>query len=256
VIASLYLARKSWIHQLNPLTKLSIAAFLLVGGLILPGVWSTYILLVLVVFPLALIGRVYWELVRSAIKITLPFAISVFLIQGFLWTNGTPVFWIGPFSLKLEGLRFAIASTGRILMVVSSFTWFAFTTRPDVLMSTLSQHGLPPSLAYIIVSTVQIVPRFQSRAASILDAQRARGLETEGNFIQRTRAVIPLVVALILSSLIDVEERALAIESRAFNHPGRKTSLIEIQEASWEPVARWFLAVGALGWIGLRLWLL
>ena len=241
---------------MNPLTKLTVAGFLLVGGLVLPGIWSNYFLLVLVVFPLALIARVFKELVRSAIKITLPFAISVFLIQGFLWTNGTPIAWIGPFSLKLEGLRFAIASTGRILVLVSSFTSFAFTTRPDVLMNTLSQRGLPSSLAYIIVSTVQIVPRFQARAAGILDAQRARGLETEGNFIQRTRAVIPLVVPLILSSLIDVEERALAIEARAFNHPGRKTSLVEIQEAGWEPLARWFLAVGALGWIGLRFWLL
>ena len=55
------------------------------------------------------------NLVRAALKITLPFAISVFLIQGLFWTNGTPIVDLGPLSLKREGLLFAAQSTGRIL---------------------------------------------------------------------------------------------------------------------------------------------
>jgi energy-coupling factor transport system permease protein len=250
---SLFVQRDSLIHRLHPLTKLTMAGFLLVAGLLLPGMWSTYFLFLFVLLPLAWLGGVLRELLRAAWKIVLPFAISVFLIQGFLWPNGTPLFYVGPLSVKEEGLRFAVASTGRILIIVSSFLWFALTTRPDRLMTALSQIGFPANLAYVIVATIQIVPRFQARAATILDAQRARGVETEGSFGQRIRAMVPLVVPLILSSLVDVEERALAVEARGFGRSGQKTSLVEITQASWEPAARWAILVATVVVVALRI---
>ena len=140
-------------------------------------------------------------------------------------------------------------------MIVSSFLWFALTTRADHLTNSLSEIGFPANLAYVIVATIQIAPRFQARAATILDAQRARGLETRGGGLTRARALVPLVVPLVLSSLIDVEERALAIEARAFNRPGPKTSLVEIPEAVWEPALRWLILLAILTILGLRIYL-
>jgi energy-coupling factor transport system permease protein len=253
-VLSIYVAKESGVHRLNPLTKLSMAGLLLVSGLSVPGIWTNYALFALTVLPLAIWGRVLAELIGKTWKVVLPFAISVFLIQGFLWPGGTPVLYIGPFSLKSEGLIFATTSTGRILMVVSSFIWFALTTRPDRLMTSLAQRGLPSTLAYIIVATIQIAPRFQARATTILEAQQARGLETGGKFSRRVRAIVPLVVPLILSSLVDVEERALAIEARAFNRPGKKTSLVEIPDASWEAAARWMLVLGMAGVVAASIW--
>jgi len=252
---SLFVARESFVHRLNPLTKLTLTGLLLVSGLFLPGIWTNYLLFVGIVLPLSAAAGVTKQLVRSAWKIVLPFAISLFLIQGFLWPGGTPILYVGPLSLKSEGLQFAVVSTGRILMIVSSFLWFSLTTRPDHLMNSLSRIGFPSNLAYVIVATIQIAPRFQSRAATILDAQRARGLETEGSLRTRARALVPLVIPLVLSSLIDVEERALAVEARAFNRQGPKTFLIELPEAAWEPAARWFMVVLMVSILGLRVYL-
>jgi energy-coupling factor transport system permease protein len=252
---SLFIDRNSLVHRLNPLTKLSIAGFLLVGGLLLPGIWAGYLLFLLVLTPLALLSGVFRELVGTAWKIVLPFAISVFLIQGLFWPQGTPLIKLGPLSIKEQGISFAIASTGRILIIVSSFLWFSLTTRPDHLMTSLAKVGFPSSLAYVIVATIQIAPRFQARAATILDAQRARGVETEGSVRIRIQATLPLVVPLILSSLVDVEERALAVEARGFSRPGKKTSLAEIPEARWELVFRWILVFGMLLILAGRVWL-
>ncbi len=252
---SIYVARESWVHHLYPLTKLTLAGFMLLGGLALPGPWALYIFWVLVTLPFAFFGHILDRLILATLRVVLPFAISVFLIQGFLWSGGTPLFSVGPLSLKQEGLAFAIASTGRILMVVSSFLWFALTTRPDQLMATLSQRGFPAGLSYMIVATLQIVPRFQARASAIMDAQRSRGLETEGSLRRRLKALLPLVIPLVLSSLIDVEERALAIETRGFNRPGQKTNLIVIPEAPWEPAARIGILICAVLVVGLGLWL-
>jgi energy-coupling factor transport system permease protein len=255
-VFGIYVARSSWVHQLHPITKLTIAGFFLVAGLVLPGSWSTYLLVLLGLFPLSVLSQVFPALSRRVWGIVLPFALSVFLIQGFFWSGGTPLVNVGPFSLKKEGLQFAIASSGRILTIISTFLWFALTTRPDLLMTALMQRGLPSSLSYLIVSSIQILPRFQARAATILDAQRARGLEVTGNILIRARAIFPLVVPLILSSLIDVEERALAIEARAFNHPGSKTSLVEIRQAPWEFALRWFFILAIVASVAIRFWLL
>jgi energy-coupling factor transport system permease protein len=250
---SLFVPRTSTIHRLHPITKLTLALALLVASVALPGTWTNYAFFLVVLLPLSAAAQVAGRLLGAAVRVVLPFAVSVFLIQGFLWPQGTPILALGPLSLKQEGLQFAVTSTGRILMVVSSFLFFALTTRPDALMTALVQRGFPPSLAYIVVTTVQIVPRFQARAQAILDAQRARGLETEGPLSRRIRALVPLIGPLILGSLVDVEERAIAIEARAFNRPGPKTSLRTIPEAGWEATLRIGLILAAIAAAGLRL---
>ncbi len=250
---SLYLPRDSGLHRLHPLTKLMLALFLLVCGLALPGIWAGYIAFAVLVLPLALWGGVLRPLLRAVVRSVVPFAISLFLIQGFLWPQGTPILELGPVSLKLEGLLFAIRSTGRILMVVSSFLLLALTTRPDALALTLSQRGVPKSLTYIVVSTLQIVPRFQTKAATILDAQQSRGLEIRGSLRKRARALVPLIAPLVLSSLVDIEERAMALEARAFSRQGPKTALLVLHDTRWQQAARWLLAAAALAVILVRL---
>ena len=55
---SLFVARDSSIHRLNPLTKLTITGFLLVCGLALPGFWTNYLLFLLLIIPLAAMAGV------------------------------------------------------------------------------------------------------------------------------------------------------------------------------------------------------
>jgi energy-coupling factor transport system permease protein len=252
---SLYEPRESGLHRLHPLTMLAVVAFCLVAGLALPGPWGPYVVFLLVVLPLAAWGKVLPNLLSGALKITIPFAISVFLIQGLFWTNGTPVFYIGPLSLKAEGLRFAAQSTGRILAVVGSFLLLSLTTRPDALMIALDQRGAPKALTYIVLATIQIAPRFQAKAGTILDAQRARGLETEGGLGRRLRAILPLVVPLVLGSIIDIEERAMALDARAFSRRGPKTSLLVLHDTAAQHVARILLLFAMVAAVVLGIWL-
>lgn len=235
---SLYAPEPSRIHHLHPLTKLSLAGLALVLGLIAPGAMLTYLLVLVYILPLSLLARVGGRLFNAAWRIVLPFAISVFLIQGLFWQTGPVAVPLGPISLKTEGLIFAAASTGRILTLVCAFLLLSLTTRPDELMIALDERGLPPTLTYIVLATVQIVPRFQARARTILDAQRARGLQTEGNYLQRFKGLLPLIVPLVLSSIVDVEERAIALEARGFSKPGPKTSYRVLHQGEAEPALR------------------
>jgi energy-coupling factor transport system permease protein len=252
---SLYTPRPSGLHRLHPLTMLAMVGFCLVAALALPGPWGPYLVFLLVILPLAARGQVLPNLLSGALKIALPFAISVFVIQGLFWTGGTPVVYLGPLSVKSEGLLFAAQSTGRILAIVGSFLLLSLTVRPDALMIALDQRGAPKSLTYIVLATIQIAPRFQAKANTILDAQRARGLETEGGVGRRVRALLPLVVPLVLGSIIDIEERAMSLEARAFSREGAKTSLLVLRDSAAQKVARIFLLLAMIVAVAAGVWL-
>ena len=243
---SIYVARASGLHDLNPITKFVLTLCLMLSGLILPGPWTSYLLLLFIIIPLSIWGKVLPRLSQLVFNISLPLIISVFIIKTLFWGQGTPIFEIGPFSPKWEGLSFSAVSAGRILFIMADLILFSLTTRPDMLMISLKQSGLPGGLAYIIVTTLQLVPRFVSKANTILDAQRSRGLETQGNMLVRAKALLPLVLPLVIGSLLEVEERAIAIEARAFNSKRVETSLIEIPDSRRQQVARYGLALGTL----------
>ena len=56
---------------------------------------------------------------------------------------------------------------------------------------------------------------------TITDAQRSRGLETEGSLLTRAKAFLPLISPVVMSSLINTRERAVALEVRGLP-PNRK----------------------------------
>ena len=250
---SIYAARESGLNKLNPITKFILTLFLLVLGFTLPGMWASYSVLILVILPLAVWGKVAGRLTRIVLNISWPFILSVFIIQTLFWGKGTALFELGPISPKLEGAIFAFTSTGRILLVMADFILFSLTTRPDTLMISLKQGGLHPGVAYIIVTTLQLVPQFAAKANSILNAQRSRGLETQGNLLVRARALLPLILPLVIGSLMEVEERAIAIEARAFNSKHKETSLIEIHDSQLQRTIRSGMILFALLAIVIRL---
>lgn len=250
----LYQPRQSLLHQLHPLTKLTISFGLIALALGVGLAWAPLLLYVLVLVPLSVLGGIAKPFLSASLRLVLPFAISLLVIQGLFFPEGTTVLVrLGPLAIKAEGLRFALDATLRILLITGALLLTLLTTHPGVLMTALTQKGLPPSLAYVIVTTLQIVPQMRQRSGLIVDAQRARGLETEGSLLRRARALVPLVGPLVLGSLVDVEERALALEARAFSATTPKTSLFAIVDPPVERLFRWGIVALVVGVLLTRL---
>jgi energy-coupling factor transporter transmembrane protein EcfT len=123
------------------------------------------------------------------------------------------------------------------------------------MMSDLTRRGLPSQFAYVIISTIQIIPQMRSKAQTIISAQRSRGLDTEGSIIKRIGSLVPLVGPLVFGSLVEVEERAIAIEARGFTSPHSKTSFREILDTGFDKIVRWIIILLVLAVISLRIWL-
>jgi len=75
---------------------------------------------------------------------------------------------------------------------------------------------------------------------------------------QRIRALLPLVIPLVLGSLIDIEERAMSLEARAFSRTGEKTSLLVLPDSAAQRLARALLLLGMIaavaGALAVRVW--
>jgi energy-coupling factor transport system permease protein len=249
---TIFIKGESGLYRLHPLTKLVFVLFLLTCAATLPDLtWLLAVFLFLLV-PLSLWGGLIVPFVKSVSTLMIPFLISLSLIQGFFTDGSTVLFSIGRFAFTLEGLLSGLTVAGRLLVALSAALLLMQSTRPDHLMLALTQRGLSNNLAYIVLSVLQIFPRFQQRAETILDAQQARGLETKVNMVGRAKLLVPLVGPLVLSSIVDVEERAMALEARAFSCPGAKTSFITLADSSVERALRYLLLFAALALVAWR----
>lgn len=251
---TLYIERSSGLHRGHPLTKLTLAGFLLVGAATLPNLQTLMLTFAIVLLPLAAWGGILRPFLNANLSVILPFVISLAIIQGFFAPGETELFRVGRFVYTLEGLLSGQTVAARILLALGGALLLMLSTRPDHLMLALTQRGLPNSLAYIVLTSLQIFPRFQDQARVILEAQQARGLETNVNFLHRTRLLVPLAGPLVLSSILDVEERAMALEARGFSRPGKRTSLIVLQDNVAQRILRGLLLLAILALIALRVW--
>lgn len=251
-----YLDRAGRLHGLNPLTKLTLALALSSLAFIVPWAWFSLALFAGVIVPLSVWGNIGRELGRATVRLLLPTCVFLIVVQSLVFPGQTVLFKVGELAVKTEAVTSAVLTAGRLLVMVGAFLLMLFTAHPGVLMTDLTRRGVPPTFAYLIIATLQIMPAMRDRAATILDAQQARGLETRGSLLTRTRAIVPLVGPLILGALVQAEERALAIQARAF-YAGRKhTSLIEVPDSPRETLGRWVMigvviAAGGLRLIGL-----
>ena len=213
---SFYVKRDSVLHRLNPLTKLT---------LVLTLIFVLFQSMVLDASSSGTCGDPAIEFHRQGKHGIFQDRLSphpacshfFFFMQAFFQPVGEQVIFKFYFlDMTQESLMFAFSNAMRIFVMVSAFTIFLLTTHPSELMSDLTRRGLPGQFAYVIISTLQILPQIQAKAQTIISAQRSRGLDTEGSFFKRAGALVPLVGPLVFGSLVEVEERAIAIEARGF----------------------------------------
>jgi energy-coupling factor transport system permease protein len=149
---SYYVKRDSPLHRLNPLTKIVLALSIILISFISPWYWTAPLLLVLAVVPLSFLGKVSREYLGTVLRLILPAAGFIFIMQALFQPVGDTVifrFWF--LDITEESLAFAFRVAIRIAVMVSAFSLLLMTTHPSELMSDLTRRGLPGQFAYVII---------------------------------------------------------------------------------------------------------
>jgi len=236
-----YVAGSSWLHRRNPLTKLLALALVLLSAFLLPPA-------VLVGLAAVIVAAVWSAgLLRPtarAMRIPAFLLLSILVVNSLFFPGATDkLLTLGPLSVTREGLTFGLISAGRVLVAFLASVAFLFTTLADDMLETLIARGASHRISFVVLSAVQMVPRMQERAGSILEAQQARGLSLEGSFVRRIRALVPLIGPVLLGSLVDVRERTFALEARGFGARPNRTAYRLVADP---PIDRW-LRLGIVG---------
>ena len=62
----------------------------------------------------------------------------------------------------------------------------------------------------------------------------SEGVETEGNVFVRAKAFVPIIIPLVVNAMLEVGERALTLESKAFSVQCKKTIMIPATHNGYE----------------------
>ena len=235
----------------NPSTKLAVAALEVGAAFLIPGWFPLAILAV--VLGTATAARCSRAMGTIALAAS-PIVGSILLVNLFLLPGASdPIVRLGPIAPTWSGLWFGLQTVVRLLAFSTAIALIYLTTAVDDLLADLAHRGLGRRAVFVVGAAVQTVPRTIERAAEIVDAQRARGMDTEGRFWRRARGVVPLAAPLIFGALTEVEERTLALEARGFSAPVRQTLLRVPADGRSDRVMRWLAIASLLALVVLRI---
>lgn len=229
--------------DLNPLTKLSICSAFAFSALFMMD-WRYGIpLSILCCIVVALAGK-FKEFFQIYGKLSIILIVFIMIVRqlGTRPENVTPLVNVFGWQWYTESFKAAWDTASFILGFSGAFLVYFMTTPMRDLMYTLEQKGVSHETSYIMLAAMQNIVDLRKAATTILDSQKSRGIETEGNVIVRAKAFFPTLGPLLLSAFTGSEEKLIAMDARAFSVKGTHTFLRELEPITSKEKVLIFLA--------------
>lgn len=217
------------ISRLYPSTKFRMVLLITIITMFTSGYKLQYSLMILALFLSFLSGK-FIETLKAFFKYIFLVIVFIFLVQTFIVPNEDAQQLYGFIHFSKFGLENSLLLTSKITAISSMIIYFFQTTSIKDIIYSLEKAGASKKFVFVIAATIQMVPQMMLISKNITDAQKARGIETEGNFIVRIQAFLPMLGPLVLSAIQQIEERVLALETRGFSCEERKTSFYFLEK--------------------------
>lgn len=242
----------SRIGQLYPSTKFAFIVLLILLSMFVPGYTFQYLILPFMFF-ISLFSSTAKSFILTFMKSIFIVVLFIFIVQTFIMTNEDSVKIWGFIYYSKIGLMNSLTMTSKIVAISSSIIWFFQVTSVKHIIYALEKSGVSSKVTFVIASTIQLIPQMLQLSKTITDAQKARGIETEGSMMNRIKAFIPMIGPLVLSSIQQTEERVLALESRAFSAKTKKTMIYELKKQKIDYIIVALCGIVLIGYIVWRI---
>ncbi len=234
-----YFEGKSLLHKTDPRMKIVLMILLIVFIFISKNVFSL-LLSALFVILMLLISRVPIKMYLKNLKAILPVLIFTALINIFYGEQGTVLLSFWKLTVTTDGLYRSFFMALRIVLLIFISSVLTYTTTPndltdaiESLLSPLKFIGLKSAvhtLAMMMTIALRFIPTLIEEAEKIMNAQKARGADLEsGGLVQRVKALIPILIPLLISSVRRASELAEAMECRCYNGGEGKTRMKQMK---------------------------
>ncbi len=244
----LYVDTASPVHRLDPRTKL----FLMLESFVAAVMFSRPGPLAALLGILLLYGALGGTLgnLRRIWPLLAGIAVFSIVTWSVVARGTTPLVW----RVTLESLSYGVGAAIKIDGMIISGLIFLSATRIEEIVLGLIRLRVPYRAAFAFSLGIRMVPTVIGTAATVIEAQRSRGLDLEEKgFLARLKAYIPLLVPILLQTLRSTDQLAKALESRGFGARRRRTSYLEIGFQQRDVVALALGGVILMGFLAIRL---
>lgn len=221
-----YFESSSVIHRVDPRTKILLLILDVVFLFLTNSLWALLVC-ALQVLTIMLLSRVPLKMFLKNIKTILPIIIFTSIINLF-YGSGDVLLSVWKITVTTGGVYRAVYMTARIILLILISSVLTYTTTPnditdaiESLLSFLRIFGLRSAvhmLAMMMTIALRFIPTLVEETDKIMNAQKARGADLEsGKLFERIRALIPILIPLLISSVRRAYELAEAMECRCYN---------------------------------------
>lgn len=251
-----YLPGDSFIHRLDPRTKLSVFLFITLAVTFSPS-YAANAVLVLVTLLLVLLSRVPLGYIFAGIKPALPLIATLALLQLLFYGDVYAPYGMATRTLARWG--WIHVTNGSVQLVVVSALRFVellfltslltnTTTLTDLthgmerMLHPFARFGLPAhELSLVATIALRFVPLLAEQLEIIMKAQASRGAEIAHRgklqFITTARQVAALIVPLFVDAFRRAEDLVLAMEARCYVGGRGRSSYVRLKFAPPDFVA-------------------
>lgn len=204
-----YYRQDSFLHTLDPRTKLCGVVFLIAGIFISSSV-------VTCIFTMLCIAALVW-LSRVPLRYMVRGLLSIFVFLTIVAVLNI--------ILVPNGVFRAILISLRVVEVIFASNLLCLSTRPREIsngvetgFSWMSHLKVPVhDLATIVSIAFTFIPILAEEARRILDAQTSRGLDMrKGGLVKKAKASVSVIIPMFVSAMERAENLAVAMESRLY----------------------------------------
>jgi len=220
----LYEAGDSAVHRLDPRTKLFILAAWFVVALV-PSTLPHALGVLALAAVYVTIAR-SWSAVARIRFFLLIITVFSIVVWGVIPREGEVIFLF----VRREALVFGALTAIKIDAILVAGIVFLATTRNEEITTGLVRLGVPYVMCFAFSTALRLVPTFAATGATVVEAQRSRGLELDtGSPWSRMKAYIPLMAPIFLVSIRNANLMAMALEARGFGAGKKRTFYIRLR---------------------------
>lgn len=230
-----YIPGDSFVHKLDPRTKILISFIFIASLFIVDKFWG-YIFIIAFLGATVLISKLQFKYLYKGLKpvfllIAITAALNIFMIKG---TEDTLIWHWKFLYIYREGIRTSIFMALRLILLIMGTSVLTLTTSPieltdgiESLLKPFKKIGIPAhELAMMMTIALRFIPTLIDETDKIMKAQKARGADFEsGNIIQKAKSLIPILIPLFISSFRRADELAMAMEARCYRGGDGRTRM-------------------------------
>lgn len=249
-----YYPVESFIHKMDARIKIILSVLYLVGIFFLSSFFQFGIIFLFLII-IVIASKVPIRSVIKSIKPILVLIVFTVVLNLFFVNEGDVLlkWWI--FRITYGGLISAGRMLLRLIMLVMGASILTLTTTPVELTHAIESLLKPLRIikfpvhefALIMSIALKFIPSLMDETDRIIRAQSARGASFDtGSLFARTKAFIPILIPLLVSSFRRAEELAWAMDSRCYNGGVGRTKM-KIMRTTWRDFLGLFIMLLFIG---------